>query len=82
MPILDLSRAIIRTKPEYYRLLNAVTTKGQWEEWTMYMVSRLDETARWTTAKIRSIRELMQAADLNAHRSFDERSAWLPSAFG
>jgi Fic family protein len=62
LPILYLSRAIIRTKPEYYRLLNAVTTEGQWEEWTMYMVSRVDETARWTTAKIRSIRELMQAA--------------------
>jgi len=62
LPILYLSRAIIHSKSDYYRLLHAVTAKQEWEPWTLYVVSRVEETARWTTAKIRSIRELMQAA--------------------
>lgn len=59
-PVLYLSRAIIQRKPDYYRLLQAVTAEGRWEDWILYMLSAVAETARWTTAKIRAIRELMQ----------------------
>jgi Fic family protein len=46
-------------------LLLAVTAEGRWEDWIRYMLKAVDETARWTTAKIRAIRELMQeTADL------------------
>jgi Fic family protein len=60
LPVLYLSRAIIRKKADYYRLLLAVTTRGAWEDWILYMLRAVDETARWTTERIRAIRQLMQ----------------------
>ncbi len=60
LPVLYLSRSIIRRKTDYYRLLLAVTTEGRWEDWILYMLGAVDETAHWTTAKIRCIRELME----------------------
>jgi Fic family protein len=59
LPILYLSRAIIRRKADYYRLLLAVTTHDAWEEWILYMLRAVDETARWTTERIRAIHRLM-----------------------
>ena len=61
-PVLYLSRAIIRTKADYYRLLLDVTTKDQWEPWVLYMLAAVAETAGWTTAKIRAMRDLHRAA--------------------
>lgn len=60
LPVLYLSRAIIQSKADYYRLLLGVTTQGRWEDWIRYLLRAVDETARWTTAKIRAIRELME----------------------
>jgi Fic family protein len=59
-PVLYLSRAIIRTKADYYRLLLQVTTDGGWQEWVLYMLQAVDETARWTTAKVLAMRELLR----------------------
>ena len=59
-PVLYLSRAIIRTKSEYYRLLLEVTTDAGWEPWLLYMLHAIDDTARWTTAKITAIRDLLR----------------------
>lgn len=59
-PVLYLSRAIIRRKSDYYRLLRAVTAEGKWEDWILYMLNAVEETACWTTAKIHAIRKLMQ----------------------
>ena len=59
LPILYLSRAIIRRKADYYRLLLATTTSAAWEEWILYLLGAVEETARWTTARIRAIRKLM-----------------------
>jgi Fic family protein len=60
-PILYLSRAIIRRKTDYYRLLLAVTTQDAWEDWVLYMLRAVDETARWTTERILAIRQLMHS---------------------
>lgn len=38
LPLLYLSRYVIETKDEYYRLLGRVTSDGAWEEWVLYMV--------------------------------------------
>jgi Fic family protein len=67
-PILYLSRAIIRKKSEYYRLLLDVTARGAWEAWVLYMLGAVDETARWTTAKIRAMRVLMSATTDHVRR--------------
>jgi Fic family protein len=60
LPILYLSRAIIRRKAEYYRLLLAVTTDGAWEQWLLYLLGAVAETARWTTDRIHAVRALME----------------------
>jgi Fic family protein len=58
LPILYLSRHIIREKADYYRLLLKVTREQAWEEWLVYLLRGVAETATWTTGKIAAIREL------------------------
>lgn len=62
LPILYLSRYIIHHKADYYRLLISVTREGAWEPWILYMLTAVEETATWTTAKIRAIRSLSNLA--------------------
>jgi Fic family protein len=58
LPILYLSRYIIQHKADYYRLLRAVTQAEAWEDWVLFMLEAVEETARWTGAKIGAIRKL------------------------
>jgi Fic family protein len=58
LPILYLSRYIIAHKADYYRLLLDVTQNQTWEAWVIYVLRGVEETARWTTAKIAAIRQL------------------------
>lgn len=57
-PLLYLSRYIIETKSDYYRLLLAVTAEGAWEEWILYILTGIEQTSRSTVRKIGAIREL------------------------
>jgi Fic family protein len=59
LPILYLSRAIIRGRADYYRLLLEVTTRDAWEEWILYMLRAVQDTARWTTGRIDLISRLV-----------------------
>jgi len=59
LPILYLSRYIIRTKSEYYRLLQQVRDQDNWEEWIIYMVDGIEQTANESIALIKDIKELM-----------------------
>jgi Fic family protein len=59
IPTLYLSRHIVRTKGEYYRLLQGVTELGAWEPWILYILDAVTVTATWTNARIRAIRDLM-----------------------
>lgn len=45
LPLLYLSRYIIESKDEYYRLLRGVTSSGAWEEWILYMLEGVRVTA-------------------------------------
>ena len=60
LPILYLSRHIIQNKADYYRLLLAVTKDHDWETWILFMLKAVEETSRWTTAKIGGIRALAE----------------------
>jgi len=60
IPILYLSRHINRTRAEYYQLLLRVTTDAAWEEWIVYMLNAVRETATWTSGKIRTIQALLE----------------------
>jgi Fic family protein len=58
LPILYLSRYIMVSKSDYYRLLLEVTKSNAWEDWIIYVLKGVEETAIWTLAKITAIREL------------------------
>ena len=59
IPVLYLSRHIIRNKALYYRYLLEVTTRQAWETWVLFILEAVRATAEWTTAKIHAIRELL-----------------------
>ena len=59
LPILYLSRHIIAHKADYYRLLLDTTRTGNLEPWVIFMLQAVEETAKWTTAKIAAIRTLV-----------------------
>ena len=63
-PTLYLSRHILRTRSEYYASLARVTRDGDWEAWVIYMLTAVEQTARWTNNKVRAIRNLMQEASV------------------
>lgn len=60
LPILYLSRHIIAHKTDYYRLLLDTTRTGNLEPWVIFMLQAVEETAKWTTAKIAAIRTLAE----------------------
>ena len=59
IPILFLSRFIIEHKAQYYRSLRAITERGEWEGWLLYMLEAIETTAHGTTEKINAIRDLL-----------------------
>jgi Fic family protein len=60
IPVLYLSKYIIRKKSDYYRLLQEVRDKDNWEEWILFMLQGIIETSSETVSLIQSIRILMQ----------------------
>lgn len=61
LPIIYLSGYIIRHKADYYRLLLKVTTESAWDDWILFMLKAVLETAQWTTKKIIAIRDLLNS---------------------
>lgn len=57
-PILYLSSYIINNKSDYYRLLQEVRTKKNWEEWIMFMLIGIEKTALSTIKQIKEINTL------------------------
>jgi Fic family protein len=60
IPILYLSRYIIQSKGDYYRLLQKVRETGKWEEWILYILDGIEQTSKETIELIVNIRKLMQ----------------------
>lgn len=58
-PILYLSRHINRTKADYYALLQAVREEDRWEDWLLYMLQAVEETALITVEMVEAIRGQM-----------------------
>jgi Fic family protein len=65
IPVLYLSRYIIRTKQDYYRLLQAVRDRDAWEEWILYILTGIEQTSRQT---IRMVQEIKEALKMYKHR--------------
>jgi Fic family protein len=61
LPILYLSSYIIRNKSQYYKYLQTVRDQSNWEDWILFMVKGVEETARETILLIGQIKDLMQS---------------------
>ncbi|MCX6989493.1 MAG: Fic family protein, partial [Chlamydiae bacterium] len=59
-PVLYLSRYINQNKSEYYRLLQTVRDKQEWEAWVLYILEGIEQTSHQTTQLIQGMRDLMQ----------------------
>jgi len=59
VPVLYLSRAIVRTKSDYYRLLQSVRERDTWEEWVLYLLDAVEHTATDAIATIQAIKALL-----------------------
>ena len=60
-PVLYLSKYIIKNKDDYYYRLGAVTQRGDWKSWMIYMLQGVKETAGQTNRTIDDIVSQMQA---------------------
>lgn len=54
-PILYLSSYIIRNKAGYYKLLQEVRTHDNWEDWIIYILKGIEETAEETLRLVKRI---------------------------
>ena len=59
VPVLYLSRHIVRTKPDYYRLLQSVRDNDTWEDWVLYMLEAVEHTAGQTIHTIHAIKDAL-----------------------
>lgn len=59
LPILYLSRYIIKNKSEYYALLQGVRDNGDWESWILFILTGVEETSKQTIETIQSIKQVM-----------------------
>ena len=56
IPVLYLSRYLVRNKDEYYRLLQSVRDTGEWEAWVLYILEAVEQTAKQSIETIQGIK--------------------------
>ena len=59
IPVLYMSRHIVRTKSDYYRLLQEVRDEDRWENCVLYMLTAVEMTAAAGIQTVKSIRTLL-----------------------
>lgn len=59
IPVLYMSRHIVRTKSDYYRLLQEVRERDLWEDWVLYILTAVERTAAEGIATIQAIKALL-----------------------
>ena len=60
IPILYLSSYINQNKADYYKYLNQVNKTEQWEDYILYMLKAVEETANYTIEKIIKIKNQLE----------------------
>lgn len=60
-PVLYLSKYIIQHKEDYYYRLGAVTSRGDWTPWVLYMLDAVEKTSVLTNSLINDIVQQMSA---------------------
>lgn len=61
LPILYISGYIFRNKPDYYRLLRAVSEDGKWEEFVLFILEGFYRQAKATKQTLFSVMEYREA---------------------
>ena len=74
IPILYLSRHILNYREKYYKLLDGVTRRAEWEPWILYMLDAIEKTSRWMIARIDAVCNLMSHTAEHIRRH-----SWPPS---
>lgn len=64
IPVLLLSRYIIANKAGYYEGLRRVTEEQAWEQWVLFMLKAVQETAQQTFDQVTRILELMEQTQI------------------
>ncbi len=67
-PALYLSDYIIKHKNEYYSKLRNVTEKGDWENWILFMLDMIEETAKKGRKQIEDIEKVMNKMSAEIQR--------------
>ena len=78
LPILYLSRYITHNKGEYYRLIQAIRDNendnaAQWEEWILFILRGIEETAEQTIGLVKSISVMMAEYKKVLRQLFDKQ---------
>jgi len=60
LPVLYLSHYLIHSKSEYYQQLQYVRDSDEWQDWLLYILEGIIQTAQSTVALIKNIKALMQ----------------------
>lgn len=60
-PIIYLSSYIIKNKADYYKGLQEVRTKGDWNSWINFMLDSVEHTAKATIKMIKEIKSLEES---------------------
>jgi len=68
-PIIYLSDYIIQNKNDYYRLLQEVRTKDNWEEWILFILKGVEYTAKVTIEQIAQINQLFDKIQEKVRKS-------------
>ena len=75
LPVLYPSGYIVGNKNDYYRLLRAVTSENAWEEWILFMVRGVEESARAATDMIEKLWQLQEETAVRLRNDIEISSA-------
>lgn len=59
IPVLYLSNHIVRHKADYYRLLQTVRDEDTWEDWVLYLLEAVEQTAGHTITTVQAIKNAL-----------------------
>jgi Fic family protein len=60
IPVLYLSRYIVKNKAAYYSLMQKVRDEGAWEEWILFMLNAVEQTSKQTILIVHAIAKAIQ----------------------
>jgi Fic family protein len=72
IPVLYLSRYINHNKDKYYKLLQTVRDDGTWQEWVVFILKAVAQTAKNSLQIINSIKQLQQKYKNTLRKDFSK----------